>query len=132
MDFRHILPGTRAYYAYTDSYGKVYKEFGRIIKADGYGFTMKFDTVWCGGLMADNNGVANSWTFNDAGSIRMVTFIPDKFVLQDKVRVIAGKHQGQEGLLYDYEGSALMVDIEHNAVACQPEELELVSRKRLI
>ena len=132
MDFRHILPGTRAYYAYTDSQGVQKKEFGRVTMTDAFSFTLRFDTVWCGGLQTDSKGIANSWTFNDAGSIRMVTFIPDKFILQDKVRIIVGKYQGQEGLLYDYEGASLMVDVDHNAVACMPDELELVSRKKLI
>ena len=132
MDFRHILPGTRAYYAYTDSQGVQKKEFGRVTMTDAFSFTLRFDTIWYSGLQTDSKGIANSWTFKDAVSIREVTFIPDKFVLQDKVRFTTGKYKGQEGVLYDYEGASLMIDIEHNAVPCKANELELVGRKRLI
>ena len=129
---KEIHTGTRAYYAYTDSQGVAKKEFGRVTQAAYGSFTLKFDKVWCGGLMTGDSGLQDSWTFNDASSMRMVTFLAHEFVLDDIVCIISGPYQGASGLLYAYEGDNLMIDIEHNAVPCKANELELVGRKRLI
>jgi hypothetical protein len=54
------------------------------------------------------------------------------FQIEDTVRILVGTHKGEKGLIYAYDGDHVMVDIQHMAVPFLDNQLELISRKRLI